>query len=200
MGWFKRRKPKLAPTHLVVGLGNPGPQYSGTRHNVGFEVINLLADKNKVPIKKSMHQAIYGVWERDGKSILLVKPLTYMNKSGQSVVSLAKQFNLDPQNILVIADDLDLVVGKVRMRAKGSAGGHNGHKSIISSMGTQDYPRIKIGIGKSGDVISHVLNEFSDDERDLIDEAIKKSAEGVLMWLDVGIDQAMNETNRQDSD
>ncbi|MCU0315268.1 MAG: aminoacyl-tRNA hydrolase [Fimbriimonadaceae bacterium] len=193
MSFFRRKpsQPQASPVALVVGLGNPGSQYKGTRHNVGFEVVEVLAHEAETPFKTTLHQALVCFPLIAGKQVCLVKPLTYMNLSGNSVGALAKKFGIKPESILVIADDLDLPVGKVRLRAKGSAGGHNGHKSIIQSLGTQDYPRLKIGIGKGGETIDHVLSRFTPPERTEINEAVRKSREVVEVWIEGGIEKAM---------
>ena len=195
---FRRRvQPTLPPEWLIVGLGNPGPEYKGTRHNVGFEVIDALADKHRIKLDQAKHQARLGIGSVEGTTLVLVKPLTFMNLSGRSVAPLMRQYNLAPDRILVIADDLDLSVGKVRMRPKGSAGGHNGHKSLIHSLGTDEYPRIKIGIGKGDDAtISHVLGPFSPDERGSIDAAVKHVVQTIEVLCSSGLDRAMEMANR----
>ncbi len=173
---FRRKPPEptLPLEWIIVGLGNPGPQYKGTRHNVGFEVVERLADRHRIKLDKGRSKAITGQGQVEGVGALLMKPLTYMNLSGQSVGPLARQLGIGPQRILVIADDLDMVTGKVRLREKGSSGGHNGHKSLIQSLGTEEYPRIKIGIGNTkGETIDHVLSRFTPDERSSINDAIE---------------------------
>lgn len=182
---------------MVVGLGNPGAEYKGTRHNVGFEVIDLLAERCRIKLNKSRHQARYGMGYVGETAAILVKPLTYMNLSGRAISPLAKEHNIPPERILVIADDKDLVVGRVRLKPKGSAGGHNGHKNIIAALGTEEYPRLKIGIGSAqpGQLIDHVLGSFGRDERDLIHEAIRKAAEGAKVAVDSGLEAAMNVVN-----
>jgi PTH1 family peptidyl-tRNA hydrolase len=176
-----RRKPQPVEQveWMIVGLGNPGAEYRGTRHNVGFAVVDLLADKHKIKVSRGRHKALIGTGSIDGHAVALVKPLTYMNLSGQAVGPLLKQFNLKPDRLLVIADDLDLPTGKLRLRAKGSSGGHNGHKSLIASLQTDEYPRIKIGIDcvEKHSTIEHVLSTFDRDELDLANDAIQSSAE-----------------------
>jgi peptidyl-tRNA hydrolase, PTH1 family len=193
-----RRKPKpvLHPEWLIVGLGNPGPEYRGTRHNVGFEVIDLLAARHKLKLDGAKHQARIGTGEIRGTPVLLAKPLTYMNLSGRAVAALAREHGLKPERVLVIADDLDMAVGRTRLKTKGSAGGHNGHKSIIHSLGTQDYPRLKIGIGsEKGQTIDHVLGRFKPEERVDIDQAVARAADGVEEVLAAGLEPAMNVVN-----
>ncbi len=196
MSFFKRKAPTIYPTHLVVGLGNPGAEYRGTRHNVGFEVIDRLSKQLDIPVKTGKHQAQIGIGHAGAIPIALVKPLTYMNLSGRSVAPIASQYGIAPENILVIADDLDLRLGHVRMRAKGSSGGHNGHKSLIAALKTTEYPRLKIGIGRGGETIDHVLNRFNPEERVVIDQAVEIAARAVVQWLDEGIDAAMASANR----
>ena len=164
---------------MIVGLGNPGAEYRGTRHNVGFAVVELLADRHKLKIARGRNKAMLGIGPIAGHSVALVKPLTYMNLSGQAVGPLARSFNLKPSHVLVIADDLDLPLGKLRLRAKGSPGGHNGHKSLMAFLQTNEYPRIKIGIDcvDKGRTIDHVLSTFDRDERETIDAAIRHAAE-----------------------
>lgn len=192
-----RRKPRPEPpTHLIVGLGNPGPEYARTRHNIGFEVIDLLADESKIRVRETGCRALFGIGTIEGVSVALVKPMTFMNLSGEAVACLAIRWGISPERILVIADDLDLPVGAFRMRPGGGAGGHNGHRSIIAKLGTNAYPRIRIGIGKGDDeTISHVLSRFSPAERQDIDPAIQRAADAARLWLTDGVDRAMSKYN-----
>ncbi len=194
---FRRSvKPAITPLWMVVGLGNPGGEYKGTRHNVGFEVVDMLAEKHRIKLDRSKHRARFGLGMIGETPVLLVKPLTFMNLSGQAVAPLAREFGLKPEQILVLADDLDLALGRNRLKPKGSAGGHNGHKSLIHSLGTQDYPRLKIGIGSSdGQTIDHVLGSFGRDERDVIAEALKRAVRGVQAVIERGVEAGMNEVN-----
>ena len=196
---FRKKPPAvtLPPEWLIVGLGNPGPEYRGTRHNVGFDVIDLLADRHRIKLDKRKHRARFGVGLVGDTWAVLVKPLTYMNLSGQAVAPLAREYGIKPERILVIADDLDLDVGRVRLKPKGSAGGHNGHKSLIQLLGTQDYPRLKIGIGSVGreKTIDHVLNPFHPDERDTIRVAIARAADGVETTISQGLEAGLNSVN-----
>lgn len=196
MGFFKKKGPKIHPTKMIVGLGNPGPKYARTRHNVGFEVIDLLGERHKVKVNVSRKQALIGEFELFGVGVALVKPLTFMNLSGRAVKDLAAGYGIKPENILVVTDDMDLATGVVKMKPKGSSGGHNGHKSIIASLGSEEYPRIKIGIGKAGETIDHVLGRFDPDERGLVDDCLKRSADGVERWVTDGTERAMNVVNR----
>lgn len=188
----KPSEPSLPPSWLIVGLGNPGPEYRGTRHNVGFEVIDLLAKRHKIKVDRGRNRALTGAGMISGEGVLLVKPLTFMNNSGQAVAPVARAMGIAPANILVVADDLDLPVGKLKLPEGGGAGGHNGHKSIIASLGTADYPRIKIGIGSSSDnTIDHVLGTFKPLERSDIDQILEIAADTVEALIEGGRDQAL---------
>lgn len=196
---FRKRsaEPSLPPEWMIVGLGNPGPEYKGTRHNVGFDVIDRLSERHRVKLDKSKHRARYGVGKVGETWAVLVKPLTYMNLSGQAVAPLAKEYGIKPERILVVADDLDLPVGRNRLKPKGSSGGHNGHKSLIQLLGTQDYPRLKIGIGSVDrtQTIDHVLGAFRGEERDIIARALDHAVEGVEAVLERGLEGGMNRIN-----
>ncbi|MBL8088213.1 MAG: aminoacyl-tRNA hydrolase [Chthonomonas sp.] len=195
---FRRRvkEPAAQPEWLIVGLGNPGPQYSGTRHNVGFEAIDQLAERAKIRIADRRFQAVFGVGNVGGSPIMLAKPMTYMNLSGQAVAALLRHTNLTPDRLVVITDDLDLDPGRVRMKPHGGAGGHNGHRSIISSLGTDRYARIKVGIGK-GDHSGrdHVLSTFTPDERALLREAMQTLCEGIEILVQQGMNHALTKVN-----
>lgn len=181
---------------MIVGLGNPGPEYAGTRHNVGFDVVEALARETGSRIDVRKHRAVYGLAEIDGVTALLVRPLTFMNLSGQAVSALAKDYRIQPDHILVVADDLDLDVGRVRLKPKGGAGGHNGHRSIIQSLGTDEYPRLRIGIGKGGDAtVEHVLSRFSPSEREAIGDAVGISVEACRRWLIEGVERTASWVN-----
>lgn len=177
---FFRRKPSASPAieWLIVGLGNPGGEYRGTRHNVGFALIDRLAAKHGIRLIRGKHKAQIGTGVIGGLNVSLVKPLTFMNLSGQSVGPLARDAKVPPSNVLIVSDDLDLPLGKIRYRAKGSAGGHNGHKSIQAALQTLEYPRIRIGIGgPDRDTIDHVLSAFRPDEKDIVDSALVAAIE-----------------------
>ncbi|HSI74046.1 MAG TPA: aminoacyl-tRNA hydrolase [Fimbriimonas sp.] len=182
---------------MIVGLGNPGPEYKGTRHNVGFDAIDLLAERNKIKLDRGAQQARTGTGLINGHAVLLVKPLTFMNNSGRSVAPLSRSTGIPPEKILVIADDLDLTCGRTRLKPKGGAGGHNGHKSIIASIGTEEYPRIKIGIGSvdRGQTIDHVLGKFDPEERSDINVAIDRTVKGIEVAIEQGIEAAMTIIN-----
>ncbi len=189
--------PTLPPEWLIVGLGNPGPEYKGTRHNIGFELIDRLAERHRIKLDRSKHQARLGTGTVFETSVVLVKPLTYMNLSGRAVAPLMREYGLKPDHVLVLADDTDLPPGRIRLRAEGSAGGHNGHKSLIQTLGTQEYPRLKIGIGRTSkdETIDHVLGPFHPDERGDIDRALKRCEEAIEALFLRGIEAAMNIAN-----
>lgn len=197
---FRRKpKPPIAPPEwLIVGLGNPGPEYARTRHNLGFAVVDELARRHGIRVDQRKHRAVYGVGEVRGTVVVIAKPMTFMNLSGQAVAPLARSYGLGPDRVLVVSDDLDLEVGRVRMKPKGGAGGHNGHKSIIAALGTQEYPRLKIGVGKGSEAVEHVLGGFRPDERAAIDAAIVQAADGVETLLTEGLDIAISRTNSAD--
>lgn len=182
------------PTWMVVGLGNPGPEYAGTRHNLGFEVIDALAQSAKVKLNTRQHRAVFGPATIGGESVLLVKPMTFMNLSGQAIAPLARAKGIKPERILVLADELDLALGQLRLRAKGSAGGHNGHRSLIASLGTQEYPRIKLGVGKTdrSQTIDFVLGRFDPEERVLANEAVGRACQIVELVVSAGLDRALS--------
>ncbi|GMV87446.1 MAG: peptidyl-tRNA hydrolase [Chthonomonas sp.] len=186
----KRTPPTLPPEWLIVGLGNPGPQYAGTRHNVGFDLIERLADAHRIQVRTAKHRALMGAGMVAGIPVALAKPLTFMNLSGQSVAPLARSYGIPPERILVVADDMDLALGRLRLRGSGGSGGHNGHKSLIASLGTQDYPRLRIGIGKDEAVLDHVLSKFHPDERPVVDEVLKKAVGVVERLLTDGLERA----------
>ena len=184
---FLRKKSQIQtpPEWMIVGLGNPGPEYRGTRHNVGFAVIDMLAESHRIKLDRGKHRARFGLGLVGEVPVVLVKPLTYMNLSGQAVAPLAREYSIKPDRILVIADDLDLALGRTRLRAEGSSGGHNGHKSLIQSLGTQEYPRLKIGIGSvnRSETIDHVLGAFTGDERETASDALKRTTKGVELII-----------------
>ena len=187
--------------YLIVGLGNPGRQYEATRHNMGFDVIDKLVEEYNVPQSGVKFNAMYGKGKIEGQPVILMKPLSYMNLSGGPVRDMANYFKIDPETeMIVIYDDIDLEPGQLRIRKKGSAGGHNGIKHIIQQLGTQTFVRIKVGVGakpKGWDLADHVLGRFSTEDRKLVDEAIAKAAKAVDIIITQGTDAAMNEYNRK---
>jgi len=191
------RKPPC--DYLIVGLGNPGPSYEMTRHNIGFRVVDAVAKEAGVAINRAKFQALTGVCTITDMRALLVKPQTFMNNSGAAVREAAAFYKLPPERVLVIFDDIDLDVGRLRIRRSGSAGGHNGVKSIVSCLGSQSFPRIKIGVGAKPhpdyDLASWVLSRFSERERKLIDPAIARAAEAVRTILCEGLERASSQFN-----
>ena len=189
---------------VIVGLGNPDDKYQGTRHNVGFDVIDLLAEKYNIAVDTKKHRAYIGKGIIGGQKVILAKPQTYMNLSGESVRSLVEYYKVDPETeMLIIFDDISLDVGQLRIRKKGSAGGHNGIKNIIANLGTSVFQRIKVGVGekpKGYDLADYVLGRFSKEDRELIKEGFECAAEAVAMITAGEIDQAMNKYNRKRKD
>ena len=189
---------------VIVGLGNPDDKYQGTRHNVGFDVIDLLAEKYNIAVDTKKHRAYIGKGIIGGQKVILAKPQTYMNLSGESVRSLVEYYKVDPETeLLIIFDDISLDVGQLRIRKKGSAGGHNGIKNIIANLGTSVFQRITVGVGekpKGYDLADYVLGRFSKEERELIKEGFECAAEAVAMITAGEIDQAMNKYNRKRKD
>lgn len=183
---------------LIVGLGNIGKEYEGTRHNIGFMVADELAKRWGITTWKNERSAMCAEY-RIPEKVFLIKPTTYMNLSGEAVGAFANFYNIDPEDIAVIQDDLDLPCGKLRIRRKGSAGGHNGIKSIQQHLGTGDFPRFKIGIGhperNASAVIGHVLHRFGKEEQPLIEEAVKQMADAVELWLKGNMDAVMQAYN-----
>jgi peptidyl-tRNA hydrolase, PTH1 family len=184
---------------IIVGLGNPGKQYEKTRHNVGFEVIDELSKKWSISLDQAKHKGIYGVGMVRGEKVLLLKPLTYMNLSGESISAVMHFFKVEIADVVIIYDDLDLPPGRIRLRQKGSAGGHNGIKSSIAHLGTQEFNRIRIGIGRPIGRIpvpDYVLGRFSSEEWDQVRAMIEKSADACETWLEKPFVQVMNEYNQ----
>jgi PTH1 family peptidyl-tRNA hydrolase len=186
---------------IIAGLGNPTLQYEGTRHNVGFEVIDALANKYNISVNVRKNRAYIGKGMVNGRNIILAKPQTYMNLSGESIRGLADYYKIEPEDeLLVIYDDVSLDVGQLRVRKKGSAGGHNGIKNIISNLGTEIFPRIKVGVGekpRNYELADYVLGHFSKAERELMEEGYKRAICAVETILEKGIEPAMNTFNRK---
>lgn len=186
--------------YLIVGLGNPTKEYERTRHNAGFGAVDMLADKLNVTVAERKHKGLCGKGMIGGEKVILLKPQTYMNLSGESVRSAADFYKIDPEHIIVMYDDIDLDVGKLRVRARGSAGGHNGIKNIIAHLGTQEFPRVRIGVGAKPDrmdLADYVLGRFSQVERQVMEDAFKEAAEAAIAIVEDGIDAAMNRFNRK---
>lgn len=182
---------------LIVGLGNPGKEYEKTRHNVGFMVMNRLSDVMNVSISNSKFKGEYVKFKYKGEDVILLKPMTYMNSSGESVIQIMNYFKIDAKDLLVVYDDLDMPVGKLRLRESGSAGGHNGMKSIIAHVGTQSFKRIRVGIDKHPriKVVDYVLGHFNKDEQPLIEEGIENAVKAIELYLDKDFIAAMNAFN-----
>ncbi len=182
---------------VIAGLGNPGRKYENTRHNMGFLVIDRIAEKSGINVNKLKFRALVGDGVISGRKVLLVKPQTYMNLSGESLREVVDYYGVEPEDVLVIYDDFDLETGALRIRKKGSAGSHNGMKSVISHLQSEDFPRIRIGIGRSGslDWKDFVIGKVGRDEKKSIEDAVERAAEAVVCILEKGIDAAMNKYN-----
>ena len=184
---------------LIVGLGNPGPEYAKTRHNCGFRALDILAQKLGCKVDKGKFEGLYGQTTYEGHKLFLLKPLTYMNLSGRSVLQLSAYFNIPPQRIVVIFDDISLDIGRLRIRSNGSAGGHNGIKSIISQLGSQDFPRVKVGVGAKPnpdfDLADWVLSAFSVSEEKTLQAALDRAADAALCIVSQGTMEAANRFN-----
>ena len=186
---------------IIAGLGNPDRQYEGTRHNAGFDVIDRIAEKYNIAVDTKKHRACIGKGIIGGQKVLLAKPQTYMNLSGESICSLVDYYKIDEENeLLVVYDDISLDVGQLRIRAKGSAGGHNGIKNIIAHLGTQVFPRIKVGVGekpKGYDLADYVLGHFSKAEKERMEEGYDNAVRAAEMIVTGQLNEAMNEFNRK---
>lgn len=189
---------------IIAGLGNPDRQYEGTRHNVGFDVIDRLAGKYNITVDGKKHRALIGKGVIEGQKVILAKPQTYMNLSGESISSLTDYYKIDEEHeLIVIYDDINLGVGQLRIREKGSAGGHNGIKNIIAHLGTQIFPRIRVGVGEKPagyDLADYVLGHFSKAERAQMDEGYDNAVNAVALILSGRIGDAMSEYNRKKKD
>lgn len=190
---------KTNESWLIVGLGNPGREYERSRHNCGFRALDILADKLGCKVDKMKFQGLYGQVNYDGKKLFLLKPMTFMNLSGKSVLQLSSYFSIPPQRIIVMFDDISLIPGRLRVRGNGSAGGHNGIKSIISELGSQDFPRVKIGVGAKPnpefDLADWVLSSFSALEEKALGPALERAADAALCIMEKGTMEAANRYN-----
>ncbi|WP_270816128.1 aminoacyl-tRNA hydrolase [Hungatella effluvii] len=189
--------------YLIAGLGNPTREYEKTRHNVGFEAIDILADKAGTTVTEKKHKALYGKGYIGGQKVILAKPQTYMNLSGESIREIADFYKIEPENIIILCDDINLSEGQLRIRLKGSAGGHNGLKNIISHLGTQEFPRIRIGVGEKPrgmDLADYVLGRFPKEQQAAMEEAYRDAAEAACMMIEDGADAAMNHYNRKNKE
>ena len=184
---------------LIAGLGNPDKRYEKTRHNIGFDTIDALAEKYHISVTEKKHKALCGTGVIEGVKVLLAKPQTYMNLSGESLAEIVNFYKLDPEEeMLVIFDDISLEPGNIRVRKKGSAGGHNGVKSIIAELGTQNFMRIKVGVGekpKDWDLADYVLGRFSQEDRVHVEEAVKDALDAAVLMMHGEVDKAMNDFN-----
>jgi PTH1 family peptidyl-tRNA hydrolase len=182
---------------LIVGLGNPGPKYKGTRHNAGFMVVDKLADKYNIRLQKEEKKALVAKERIKGEKVILAKPQTFMNESGLAVQKLASYYNIDAADVLVIYDDLDLEQGELKIKPKGGHGGHNGLRSVINCLGESSFARVRIGIGRPEyrSVTDYVLGKFSSDERKNVEDTITKGSKAVELFLDGNLNKAMNKYN-----
>ncbi len=185
--------------YIIAGLGNPGRQYAGTRHNMGFNVVTRIADDYKMQITIKEHKALCAKGFIGGQKVLLALPQTYMNLSGESIRELVNYYKIDPETeLMVIYDDISMDVGRIRMRAKGSSGGHNGIKNIIAELGTDVFPRMKVGVGekpKGWDLADYVLGRFSDEENEVMRRMLAKGSDACRDFILYGIQEAMNRYN-----
>ena len=184
--------------YIIVGLGNPGDKYEKTRHNVGFNVIDLLAKEYSIDVSKLKHKALIGEGRVGTEKVILVKPMTYMNLSGESVVDICNYYNVDLENVIVIYDDIDLDVGKIRIRKKGSGGTHNGMRSIIKCLGSNEFPRVRVGISKpknGQDLADFVLSRFAKEDEKSLNESFENAVAAIDCAIRQDLDLAMNRYN-----
>jgi PTH1 family peptidyl-tRNA hydrolase len=186
--------------YLIAGLGNPGPRYKNTRHNIGFKVINLWGDDLNVQLSGRRFQSRNALTRFEGKRIFLVRPLTYMNRSGESIRACVDYYGIQTENVLVVHDDLDLPVGKIKVAKNGGAGGHKGVMSLVQHLGTKNFPRVKVGIDRPRyreSVENFVLNPFYKDERETVEEVIRMAVQACGLFVREGVESAMNVINSQ---
>lgn len=184
--------------YLIVGLGNPGTDYAATRHNIGFDMVTYLSDQYNIPLRSRENKAIVGKGMIGGQKVMLAQPQTFMNLSGESVRALLDYYKIDIEELIIIYDDISLPVGQIRVRPKGSAGGHNGIKNIIQHLRTEEFARIKIGVGakpEGGDLVKHVLGRFSREEDGMIRDVFALAEEALIAMLDEDVASAMNRVN-----
>lgn len=184
--------------YLIVGLGNPEPEYCNTRHNMGFDVINKLGLKYNIKIEKNGFNALYGTGTIEGKKVILCKPQTFMNLSGEAIIQFVNYYKIDKEKIIIIYDDIDLNPGTVKIRKKGGAGSHNGMKSVVKNLGTTEFPHVRVGTGTpkdKSDLINYVIGKLGKDEYEILMEGIQKAENAVENILSKGIDNAMNIVN-----
>ncbi|AGK99281.1 aminoacyl-tRNA hydrolase [Clostridium pasteurianum] len=182
--------------YLIVGLGNPGKEYEKTRHNVGFDILDLMCDKYNINMNRTKFKGVYGEGKIEQEKVIFLKPTTFMNLSGESVKEVCDFYKIQSENVIIIYDDISLDVGRMRIRKSGSAGGHNGIKNIIFNLSTEVFPRIKVGVGISkGDLISHVLGRFNQDDRVEVEKVFSAVIDAVDCIITKGICEAMNNFN-----
>lgn len=181
---------------LIVGLGNPGEKYKNTRHNIGANIAKKLAKLHNINLRSRKYSSRFGKGRIGGEVAAVILPLTYMNLSGEAVFQAVRAEKLGLSDVLVICDDANLKLGNIRIRPKGSSGGHRGLRSIVEHLGSEDFPRLRVGIGKGGDLKDHVLLPFGKDELDKVKEAEKRSADAIVSWLTKGIEYSMNRYNK----
>lgn len=184
--------------YLIIGLGNPGIEYEKTRHNMGFQTIDIISKKYNINLTRQKFEGIYGEGFVEKQKIMLLKPQTYMNLSGESIIQYAKFYKIQPQNILVIYDDIDIPTGTMKIRKKGGPGTHNGMKSVINELNTTEFPRIRVGTGnteKIYNLIDYVISKVNEQEYKKLDEGIEKAVNAVTQIIKIGIDNAMNKLN-----
>lgn len=181
---------------LIIGLGNPGKEYEKTRHNVGFDALEVIAEEYNIDINRIKFKGVYGEGKIDNEKVILLKPATYMNLSGESVIEVCQFYKIPNENIIVIYDDISFEVGRMRIRRKGSAGGHNGIKSIIQNLSSDEFTRIKIGVGEpEGDLVKHVLGRFANEDRAKLEEVFKVVPKAVECIISNDVETAMNKFN-----
>lgn len=186
--------------HIIAGLGNPTREYEKTRHNVGFEAIDILADKLGIGVTEKKHKAFCGTGMIGTEKVILAKPQTYMNLSGESIRAIADFYKVEPDHVIIICDDINLAEGQLRIRTQGSAGGHNGLKNIISHLGTQEFLRIRVGVGekpKEMDLADYVLGRFPKEQEEIMIQSYKDAAQAAVMMVTDGADKTMNHFNRK---
>ncbi len=184
--------------YLIVGLGNPESDYARTRHNMGVDVVNQLADKYKIAISREKFNGLYGTGEIEGEKVIILKPQTFMNLSGDSVIEFVNFYKIDLKNVIVVYDDIDTDPGKIRIRSKGGPGTHNGMKSVVARLNSEDFPRVRVGIGMpefKHDLINYVIGNINDEDYEVLQQGIQKASEAVSSIIKDGIGNAMNKYN-----